>query len=328
MTDTTAVPDLSRECLRRAGRASPRTWGHGPRGAWHRLPGRRDLGGRPACARAGHRATPGATAGAGFGAAVRARIGARFDAVMTTAARVARTTLRRLPGTASRGTARATARHAPGGTVRRRGAGRRRVCAASHRIAAERVAALRALRPARSPASVVAALVLVGAGAVAVTETFLVVAERAPHLVAFEPATLWAQDTAWRDPAALGTAGVVTVLGAALVLAAILPGRPRLVPLRTGDPDLVLGVSRPMLAALVAGEVARVTGVRRVRVRLRRRRLLVTACTDERDAAAVGDRVREAAERELARLDPLISLTVRSRVRPVAAGGRAAAGAR
>ncbi|GGM63736.1 hypothetical protein GCM10010106_07130 [Thermopolyspora flexuosa] len=326
MTDTTAVPDLSRECLRRAGRASPRAWGHGPRSGWHRLPGRRDPGGRPACARAGHRAAPGAAAGSGFGAAVRARIGARFGAVMTTAARVARTTLRRLPG--GRGTARATARHAPGGAVRHRRPGRRRACAASHRIAAERVAALRALRPARSPASVVAALVLVGAGAVAVAETFLVVAERAPHLVAFEPATLWAQDTTWRDPAALGTAGVVTVLGVVLVLAAVLPGRPRLVPLRTGDPDLVLGVSRPMLAALIAGEVARVTGVRRVRVRLRRRRLLVTACTDERDAEAVGDRVREAAERELARLDPLISLTVRSKVRPVAAGERAVAGAR
>lgn len=320
MTDTTAVPDLSRECLRRAGRASPPARGHRPRAGWHRLPGRRGLGGRPVCARAAK------------GSRLGARIGGRIGAAMTTAARVAWTTLGRLPGAARHRTAeRRAAPHGAGGhgvARRRRRTARRRACAASQRIAAERVAALRALRPARSPASVVAALVLVGAGTVAVAETFLAVAERAPHLVAFEPATLWAQDTAWRDPAALGTAGAVTVLGALLVLAAVLPGRSRLVPLRTGDPDLVLGVSRPMLAALVAGEVARVRGVRRVRVRLRRRRLLVTACTDAGDPDAVRDRVREAAERELARLDPLISLTVRSKVRPVAAGERAVAGAR
>ena len=70
MTDTTAVPDLSRECLRRAGRASPPARGHRPRAGWHRLPGRRGLGGRPVCARA----------------AKGSRLGARIGAAMTTAA--------------------------------------------------------------------------------------------------------------------------------------------------------------------------------------------------------------------------------------------------
>lgn len=171
----------------------------------------------------------------------------------------------------------------------------------------------------------VAALALVGAGAVALVEAFTVVAGRAPRLVAFERAAPLAEPTAWRDPAALGTAGAVTVLGLLLVLAGVLPGRPRLVPLRTGDPGLVLGVSRPVLAALVAGEVSRVTGVRGVRVRVRRRRLVVAAAVGPRASDALGDRVREAAERELARLNPLVTLTVRCRIRVAAGGERHAA---
>ena len=155
MTDTTAVPDLSRECLRRAGRASPPARGHRPRAGWHRLPGRRGLGGRPVCARAA------------TGSRLGARIGGRIGAAMTTAARVAWTTLGRLPGAARHRTAeRRAAPHGAGGhgvARRRRRTARRRACAASQRRG-ERVAALRALRPARSPASVVAALVLVGRG--------------------------------------------------------------------------------------------------------------------------------------------------------------------
>jgi hypothetical protein len=166
----------------------------------------------------------------------------------------------------------------------------------------------------------VAALVLACAGALAMVEAFMVVAGRAPRLVSFARTTLWAQSTAWRDPAALATAGAVTVLGVLLLLAAVLPGRPRLVPLRTGDPDLVFGVSRPTLAALVAGEVSRVEGVRRVRVRVRRRRLVVVAdalcdAAGPYDAAGLTRRVREAAGGELARLNPLIAFTVRPRVR-------------
>ncbi|MEV5411770.1 DUF6286 domain-containing protein [Thermopolyspora sp. NPDC052614] len=192
--------------------------------------------------------------------------------------------------------------------------------------AVEAGAAVRALRPGRSPASVVAALVLAGAGALAMVESFMVVADRAPRLVSFARTTMWAQSTAWSDPAALAVAGTVTVLGALLLLAAVLPGRPRLVPLRTGDPDLVFGVSRPTLAALIASEVSRVEGVRRVRVRVRRRRLVVvaTALGDTAgtcDAAGLARRVREATGRELARLNPLIAFTVRPRVR-VRPGGR------
>jgi len=236
----------------------------------------------------------------------------------------------------SGGCARRIARAAPRAGAHRRRCGRHRItgrrdprarACAAERLAAERQAAVRALRPARSPASVVAALVLVTAGAVALAETLLVVAERAPRLVAFERMTLWAESTTWRDPAALGTAAAATALGVLLVLAAVLPGRPRLVPLRTGDPDLILGVSRQVLAALVADAVARAAGVHRVRVRVRRRRLVVVASAEPGDAGAAAERVRRTAERELARLDPLIALRVRPRIR-VAAAGRDGAGAR
>ncbi|WP_449066436.1 DUF6286 domain-containing protein, partial [Planomonospora algeriensis] len=105
----------------------------------------------------------------------------------------------------------------------------------------------------------------------------------------------------WSDPAVLGAALGVLAVGAALVAVAVVPGRSRLVPLETGDPLAVIGLTRSGLRRTLRAAAESVDGVVRARVRLGRGgvEVLVVAETDgtgrllRQVGAAVGDRLAD-----------------------------------
>ncbi|WP_051468511.1 DUF6286 domain-containing protein [Actinomadura oligospora] len=107
---------------------------------------------------------------------------------------------------------------------------------------------------------------------------------------------------AWHDRPVLAVASALAVTGALLLLA-LVPGRPRREPLRGTDPRLAGGVSRRDLRRALADAALDVAGVERARVRLRdgfRRRVVVRAATRYRNPANCADLVRRAVR---ARLD-------------------------
>jgi hypothetical protein len=176
---------------------------------------------------------------------------------------------------------------------------------------------VRALRPRRGVPAVVAALVLLACGGLVAAEVVSALAGRPLRLVPYEQVAEWASRTAWQDRATLLTAGATAAVGVLLILIAVVPGRPRLVALRTGDPDLVAGVPRSALARMLAAAASDVDGVREARARVRGRRVLVAATTGLRETTRLTERVRAAVEDELGRFSPVYPMSIRTRVRGV-----------
>jgi hypothetical protein len=151
---------------------------------------------------------------------------------------------------------------------------------------APRRAAVRALRPGRTPAAIaVAALLAVLAWGV--TAEIIAGMLGAPLM---EQALDRLLSTTFAHPAVPGVAVAMILSGAGLVALAVLPGRPRLVALETGDPLLVIGLTRSGLRRTLAAAAREVEGVQRAHVRILRRRIEVIVVTD---AKHVGDLLRE-----------------------------------
>ncbi|WP_433500149.1 hypothetical protein ACQP1K_07525 [Sphaerimonospora sp. CA-214678] len=187
----------------------------------------------------------------------------------------------------------------------------------------------RALRPARTPAGVTVAAVLSLLAWAGLAE---IVAAMAGFAV--RPSALWPRigqvlSVTFGDPVVPTVAMVMIVCGAGLVALAVVPGRPRLVPLESDDPLLVLGLTRSGLRRTLAaaayeaadggyadrvhaqvrdrghaqvhddGHDHGVAGVEHARVRVLRRQIEVTVVTDadrpgellREIGAAVGDRL-------------------------------------
>ncbi|GAA4577324.1 DUF6286 domain-containing protein [Planotetraspora kaengkrachanensis] len=176
-------------------------------------------------------------------------------------------------------------------------------------------AAVRAFRPRRVIPAAISALALLAAGILTAVETISALAGRPARLLPYDQVSEWAATTAWQDRQALTSAGITAVLGLLLLLFALVAGRPRLVALRTGDPDLVAGVRPRTLARLLGAAASGADGVRRARTKIRGRQVVVKAATDLRDTAGVEQRVLTAVEDELGRLAPIGRYGVRARVR-------------
>ncbi|MBP2705266.1 alkaline shock response membrane anchor protein AmaP [Microbispora sp. RL4-1S] len=154
----------------------------------------------------------------------------------------------------------------------------------SHR--APRRAASRVLLPGRTPAAVAVAAALTVVGWAVTAE--IVAAMLGGSLLPSPLRRLLA--VTFGHPALPGAAAAMIITGAGLVALAVLPGRPRLVPLETDDPLLVMGLTHGGLRRTVAAAAREVDGVQRVHVRILRGRIEVTVVTD---AQRVGDLLRE-----------------------------------
>ncbi|MEU8028405.1 DUF6286 domain-containing protein [Streptomyces sp. NPDC049099] len=135
--------------------------------------------------------------------------------------------------------------------------------------------------PRRVPAAVVAVLLLAGAGLL----LYDIAAVRAHH-----PAMHWrrvvARQLAERpldDTWVLTGAAVAAVAGLWLIVLAVTPGLRGLLPMRRPHPDVRAALGRDAAALLLRDRAMDVSGVRAVRVRVRRKRADVRAVSHFRD---------------------------------------------
>ena len=119
------------------------------------------------------------------------------------------------------------------------------------------------------------------------------------------------RDTAWSAASVTLTGTVAIVVGAILVLAAILPARPKLLALQEDDPQLAVGTSRRSLRGTLTAQATRIDGVSAARVRIRRHTVRIKAATPLRDPGDLADRIRQAVVRRLDELRPARPLAVR-----------------
>lgn len=146
--------------------------------------------------------------------------------------------------------------------------------------------ATRALRPGRTPAGIVVATVLS-------LLTWAVTAELVGGLFGYPLGWLPADrlfSVIWGDPVVRAVAGGMVVAGAVLVVLAVHPGRPLLVPLETSDPQLVIGLTRSGLRRTLGSAARNVPGVDAVIVRFLRKQIEVIVVTD---AQRTGELFRE-----------------------------------
>jgi hypothetical protein len=176
-------------------------------------------------------------------------------------------------------------------------------------------AAMRAFRPSRTVPATLTAAVLTLLGALVTIEVVSALLGAPARLVPYDGLLAWATTTQWADGVVILGAAVLVALGLLLLLLALVPGRPRLVPLRTGDPDLIIGMRRRDFARTLEHAAREVPGVDGARIGLLRRRADVVAYTSLRDRSGLADAVRQAVADRVAALDPVGGRRVEVRLR-------------
>ncbi|SEF89308.1 hypothetical protein SAMN04489712_102410 [Thermomonospora echinospora] len=179
-----------------------------------------------------------------------------------------------------------------------------------------RRAARRAFRPRRRLPALLVSSLLIAAGVIVAAEVISTLVGSPLRLVDYGRAVSWLTGTSWNDPATRAAAAVISLLGLACLLAGLRPGHTSLIPLRSDDPHLVMGVTERGLrraVAAAAADVEMITSVRRVKVR--RHRVIVEAETALRDPGGLTRQVGAAVTRRLEELGPRPRRAVSVRVR-------------
>ncbi|GGP95404.1 hypothetical protein BKA00_003843 [Actinomadura coerulea] len=157
-----------------------------------------------------------------------------------------------------------------------------------------------------------AALLMTAAGVLTAIEVISAALNGSVHVFPYG----WVRDANWDGVYARAVFAALALIGLWFVLAAVLPGRSRIVPLHGRDPSLMMGVSRRGLKRSVAAAAEGAPGVSGVgRVRLGRRRVRVVAETPVRDPAGLDAEITEAVRDRLDRLDPLPARSVMVRMK-------------
>jgi hypothetical protein len=172
------------------------------------------------------------------------------------------------------------------------------------RSAADR-AAVREFRPRRAVPATIVALLLLLLGVLVAGQVISSLAGRPLGWLPVGPMLDWASATPWQSPSVLLGAAAVALVGLFLLVLALKPGRPRLVPVATGDPGLIIGMRPKSVAASLAHAASEVQGVRAAEARLRGRTVTVTATTSGWNDESTGAAVEEAVNRRLADIGPI-----------------------
>jgi Family of unknown function (DUF6286) len=175
--------------------------------------------------------------------------------------------------------------------------------------------ARRVFRPRRSIPAVLVAAVLAAAGILGAIQAASAALGRPVWKVPHRDFAGPLQDTHWNDTATLAVAAAVAFIGLVLVLAGLIPGRPRAIPLASGDESVVIGAPRRSLRRSLARLAADIDGVDSARAKARRRSIVVRASTRLRDTAGLREAVHTAVQDRLAALDPLLPPRVKVRLR-------------
>jgi uncharacterized protein DUF6286 len=174
---------------------------------------------------------------------------------------------------------------------------------------------LRDLRPSRTPAAMIVALLLLAAGALAVTEIGLARTGRPSLLTPRERVAAAVTAARWDDPVVLGIAGLAAAVGVLLLGLALVPGRPRALVLACDSPGVVLTIGRRSVRRLLGRDATRVEGVKRARVSLRRRRVIVRVTGRSRVHPEARAQVERAVSERIEQLAPVRPAGLRVRVR-------------
>ena len=180
--------------------------------------------------------------------------------------------------------------------------------------------ARRVFRPRRSVPGVLVAAVLAAAGILGAVQAASAALDRpvwkVPHRYFAGPL----QHTHWNGTATLAVAGAVAFVGLMLVLIGVIPGRPRAIPLASGDESVVIAVPRRSLRRSIARLAEEVDGIDRARAKVRTRSVRVRVITRLRDTTGLRESVHTAVQDRLAALDPLWPPRVKVRLRRKAGG--------
>jgi hypothetical protein len=165
-------------------------------------------------------------------------------------------------------------------------------------------AAVREFRPRRVIPAVVASAALMAIGLIAALEIISGLLGVPARLIPYPRVLAWAQSTRWNETAVIVGAAVIAALGLLLLLIALVPGRPRYVPLHTGDPELVMGMRRRSFARALEHAATSVQGVKDAKARVRGDRVRVTATTTMHDSARLEDAAHQAVAGTINSLGP------------------------
>ncbi|MFE7775189.1 DUF6286 domain-containing protein [Streptomyces sp. NPDC057445] len=156
-------------------------------------------------------------------------------------------------------------------------------------------------RPRRTVPATLTALVLLAA-CVLITIVAIQLIMGQSSLIGYRSVTDTLHSTHWNDTAVLVAGGTLVLLGLLLLLAALLPGKPRVLPL-SGDMDA--GVTRRSLRHALQNTAASVDGVSRAKLKLGRRTIVARVRTDRTNTEGLTDAVRAAVDQHLDQVTPL-----------------------
>lgn len=175
--------------------------------------------------------------------------------------------------------------------------------------------AVHTFRPRRSWPAVITGLLVLAVAVVAAAEVIAALAGNPLRLFPVGTATDYAAATTWSEPSVQIASAVLALIGMALIVVALAPGRSRWTALRTDDPALVVGLTRPALRRAVAAAAQEVSGVDNAHVTVRGNRLRVHVRTGMREAGDLPTEVTRSVERRLQELAPLRSMRIVTNVR-------------
>ncbi|MFI7120310.1 DUF6286 domain-containing protein [Amycolatopsis sp. NPDC049868] len=166
-------------------------------------------------------------------------------------------------------------------------------------------------RPRRSvPAVLVALVVLAGCVLAAAVAVQTIVGEK--PWISYGAVASALHDIRWNDPLPAIAGGVVALLGLLLLVSAMVPGRPTVLPLE-GGPDS--GASRRSYRSTLRTAASTVDGVSAAKLKVKRRAIVSVVTTGRTNTAGLADAVRTAIERRLAQIGPASVPAVRVRVK-------------
>jgi len=170
-------------------------------------------------------------------------------------------------------------------------------------------------RPRRTIPAAITALILCALCVLTAISAIQLLAGQRP-LISYAALADLAHTTRWDSLAVAAAAGLVMLIGFILLLTAILPGRPTVIPLRAIDTGAALdtGASRRSLRSTLHAAADAVDGVTATTLTLRRRTVTAVVRTHRTTREGLAEAVRAAISHRLDQISPATRPAVRVRV--------------
>lgn len=147
-------------------------------------------------------------------------------------------------------------------------------------------------RPRRTIPATITALVVLAAAALAAISCIQLIAGT-PPLIPFTTVGEFAATTTLNNPAVLAGGALLVLLGAMLLVCALLPGTPQVLALASSNDHTDAGVARHSLARDLTTHAAAADGITDAHVTVGARTVKVNARTALRDRTGLAERLRE-----------------------------------